>query len=65
MSTQYRLVQAGRTASSGCSAGQGSSEPVAPRIIMKPWFKNYGVDAIFNGMTSKLNFIKSTNWFKS
>jgi hypothetical protein len=32
MSTQYRLVQPGKTASGGCSAGQGSSEPVAPRI---------------------------------
>jgi carbohydrate-binding DOMON domain-containing protein len=32
MSTQYRLVQWGKTASGGCSAGQGSSEPVAPRI---------------------------------
>jgi hypothetical protein len=30
-STQYRLVQSGKTASGGCSAGQGSSEPVAPR----------------------------------
>jgi hypothetical protein len=34
MSTQYRLVQSGKTASGGCSAGQGSSEPVAPRIIL-------------------------------
>jgi hypothetical protein len=34
MSTQYRLVQSEKTASSGCSAGQGSSEPVAPRIII-------------------------------
>jgi hypothetical protein len=32
MSTQYRLVQSGKTASGGCSAGQGSSDPVAPRI---------------------------------
>jgi carbohydrate-binding DOMON domain-containing protein len=32
MSTQYRLVQSGKTASGGCSAGQGSLEPVAPRI---------------------------------
>jgi hypothetical protein len=32
MSTQYRLVQSGKTASGGCSAGQGSPEPVAPRI---------------------------------
>jgi hypothetical protein len=31
MSTQYRLVQSGKTASGGCSAGQGSSEPVAPQ----------------------------------
>jgi hypothetical protein len=35
MSTQYRLVQSGKTASGGCSAGQGSSEPVAPRIYRK------------------------------
>jgi hypothetical protein len=34
MSTQYRLVQSGKTASGGCSAGQGSSDPVAPRIII-------------------------------
>jgi hypothetical protein len=34
MSTQYRLVQSGKTASGGCSAGQGSSEPVAPRIMI-------------------------------
>jgi hypothetical protein len=34
MSTQYRLVQSGKIASGGCSAGQGSSEPVAPRIII-------------------------------
>jgi hypothetical protein len=26
MSTQYRLVQSGKTASAGCSAGPGSSE---------------------------------------
>jgi hypothetical protein len=26
MSTQYRLVESGKTASGGCSAGQGSSE---------------------------------------
>jgi hypothetical protein len=32
MSNQYRLVQSGKTASGGCSAGQGSSEPVAQRI---------------------------------
>jgi hypothetical protein len=34
MSTQYRLVQSGKTASGGCSAGQVSSEPVAPWIII-------------------------------
>jgi hypothetical protein len=33
MSTQYRLVQTEKTASGGCSAGQGSLEPVAPRIF--------------------------------
>jgi carbohydrate-binding DOMON domain-containing protein len=32
MKTQYRLVQSGKTASGGWSAGQGSSEPEAPRI---------------------------------
>jgi hypothetical protein len=26
MSTQYRLVQSGKTASGGCSVGQGSSK---------------------------------------
>jgi hypothetical protein len=34
MSTQYRLVQSGKTASGSCSAGQGSSESVAPRIYL-------------------------------
>jgi hypothetical protein len=34
MSTQYRLMQSGKTASGGCSAGQGSSEPVVPRIYL-------------------------------
>jgi carbohydrate-binding DOMON domain-containing protein len=38
MSTQYRLVQSGKTASGGCSAGQGSSEPVAPRIYFYFYF---------------------------
>jgi hypothetical protein len=38
MSTQYRLVQSGKTASGGCSAGQGSSEPVAPRILFFYFF---------------------------
>jgi hypothetical protein len=33
MSTQYRLVQSGKTASGGCSAGQGSSEPVATDLL--------------------------------
>jgi hypothetical protein len=30
----YRLVQSGKIASGGCSAGQGSLEPVAPRIYL-------------------------------
>jgi carbohydrate-binding DOMON domain-containing protein len=34
MSTQYRLVQSEKTASGGCSAGQVSLEPVAPRIYL-------------------------------
>jgi hypothetical protein len=40
MSTQYRLVQSGKTASGGCSADQVSSEPVAPRIIIFLTFTN-------------------------
>jgi hypothetical protein len=39
MSTQYRLVKSGKTASGGCSAGQGSSEPVAPRIYYFIYYK--------------------------
>jgi carbohydrate-binding DOMON domain-containing protein len=39
MSTQYRLVQSGKTASGGCSAGQGSSEPAAPRIYFYIYLK--------------------------
>jgi hypothetical protein len=35
MSTQYRLMQSGKTASGGCSASQGSSEPVVPRKYKK------------------------------
>jgi hypothetical protein len=38
MSTQYRLVQSGKTAS-----GQGSSEPVAPRIYLFYIFIFYGI----------------------
>jgi hypothetical protein len=48
MSTQYRLVQSGKTASGGCSAGQGSSEPVAPRIsilmVLKPFWHCYPIE---------------------
>jgi carbohydrate-binding DOMON domain-containing protein len=40
MSTQYRLVQSGKITSGGCSAGQGSSEPVAPRIYFLFIFLN-------------------------
>jgi hypothetical protein len=46
MSTQYRVVQSGKTASGGCSAGQVSSEPVAPRIIIMSYY------------TSKSSFVK-------
>jgi hypothetical protein len=34
MSTQYRLVQAGKTASGGCSAGPRFVRAVAPRIYL-------------------------------
>jgi hypothetical protein len=48
MSTQYRLAQSGKTASGGCSAGQGSSEPVAPRIYLQYYFwNNAGVGTSF------------------
>jgi hypothetical protein len=40
MSAQYRLVQSGKTASGGYSAGQGSSEPVAPRIYLFIFYFN-------------------------
>jgi hypothetical protein len=40
MSTQYRRVQSGKTASGGCSAGKGSSEPVAPRIYFILFYLN-------------------------
>jgi carbohydrate-binding DOMON domain-containing protein len=49
MSTQYRLVQSGKTASGGCSAGQGSSEPVAPRIYFIYLFNTL----MFNGSNRK------------
>jgi hypothetical protein len=51
MSTQYRLVQSGKTASGGCSAGQGSSEPVAPRI-----YYTFATNFIL-----KLPFLEHTN----
>jgi hypothetical protein len=34
MSTQYRLVQSGKTASGGCSAGPRFDRAVAPRAII-------------------------------
>jgi hypothetical protein len=34
MSTQYRLVQSGKTASGGCSAGPRFVRAVPPRIII-------------------------------
>jgi hypothetical protein len=46
MSTQYRLVQSGKSVSGGCSAGQGSSEPVAPRK-KKPYMNNDKILIIF------------------
>jgi hypothetical protein len=53
MSTQYRLVQSGKTASGGCSAGQGSSEPVAPRISIIIF--NYSLPYIPNIITSTVS----------
>jgi hypothetical protein len=45
MSTQYRLVQSGKTASGGCSAGPRFVRAVAPRIFL------YGL------LTSSHNFV--------
>jgi hypothetical protein len=41
MSTQYRLVQSGKTASGGCSAGQGSSELLRHGFIINKRGNNY------------------------
>jgi hypothetical protein len=69
MSTQYRLVQSGKTASGGCSAGQGSSEPVAPRIIIiiNSYMKHWEVDImraqvrVCVDICSKLHILKLKN----
>jgi carbohydrate-binding DOMON domain-containing protein len=65
MSTQYRLVQSGKTASGGCSAGQGSSEPVAPRIYfnmsaMKQNGKRYNMDNTSNNSAVCRKKLKSS-----
>jgi hypothetical protein len=58
MSTQYRLVQSGKTASGGCSAGQGSSEPVVPRIYfilfihMNFIIRSLSTEIIFDNFTA-------------
>jgi hypothetical protein len=59
MSTQYRLVQSGKTASGGCSAGQGSSEPVAPRIFY--FIRRYTISELL----LFLNFIPALIFFKN
>jgi hypothetical protein len=60
MSTQYRLVQSGKTASGGCSAGQGSSEPVAPRIFFYlSLFKQIGTYDVFEITVSLQSRVKS------
>jgi hypothetical protein len=56
MSTQYRLVQSGKTASGGCSAGQGSVSAVAPRIyLLLPLFCPLDETTAFHTI-----FLKST-----
>jgi carbohydrate-binding DOMON domain-containing protein len=65
MSTQYRLVQTGKTASGGCSAGQGSSEPVAPRIYLFILFILSVQSTHFNGqLISYRTSIPPYNVFK-
>jgi hypothetical protein len=45
MSTQYRLVQSGKTASGSCSAGQGSSELYATDYLKgTDYLRDFGVD---------------------
>jgi hypothetical protein len=40
MSIQYRLVQSGKTANGGCSAGQGSSELLRLGLLLLLWNAN-------------------------
>jgi hypothetical protein len=49
MSTQYRLVQSGKTASGGCSAGPRFVRAVAPRIY--GWC-SVVVSVMFNTLTA-------------
>jgi hypothetical protein len=58
MSTQYRLAQSGKTASGGCSAGQGSSEPVAPRIIYYMLFLIFVADSGHREKTKMADVVK-------
>jgi hypothetical protein len=60
MPTQYRLVQSGKNASGGCSAGQGSSEPVAPRIYLLYNLLQYLVflEILDNGQSPKTLFFQ-------
>jgi carbohydrate-binding DOMON domain-containing protein len=59
MSTQYRLVQSRKTASGGCSAGQGSSEPVAPRIFyffIYQAFQSKNILQLFLAVPTRVSF---------
>jgi hypothetical protein len=64
MSTQYRLVQSGKTASGGCSAGQGSSEPVAPRIYFFFFYLMVRRGVLFEVQTEILNTIETSFGFE-
>jgi hypothetical protein len=61
MSTQYRLVQSGKTASGGCSAGQGSSEPGAPRIYLFIYF-NFCMLKFYNCFDGVISAISNYDW---
>jgi carbohydrate-binding DOMON domain-containing protein len=64
MSTQYRLVQSGKTASGGCSAGQGSSEPVAPRIYFLLYFSFKEVSAEGKYESSTFIIVQNVYFFE-
>jgi hypothetical protein len=60
MSTQYRLVQSGKTASGGCSAGPRFVRAVAPRIIIIIMFDIHDAGVGFTVVFGRLIAIMPT-----